>query len=152
MSNPSPMIRALSIFPRVIFLARAKPLSASTRLNPEPLASIVICLACPPRLTELFIEFLTVALVAPGWALVPFDVDPSLRAGCPAACGEGGQFPARWEPCLGALLSPSTCIPPHAAQCLCPNVLLSPNAKVIPTREPPDPLQPSCRAMVLVRI
>jgi hypothetical protein len=85
-------------------------------------------------------------------ALVPFDVDPSLRAGCPAACGEGGQFPARWELCLGALLSPSTCIPPHAAQRLCPNVLLSPNAKVVPAHEHPDPLQPSCRAMVLVRV
>src|SRR6266571_4968669 len=86
------------------------------------------------------------------WALVPFDVDPSLRVGCPAACGGGGHFPARLEPFLGELLSPSTCIPPHAAQRLCFNVLLSPNAKVVPAREHPDPLQPSCRAMVLMSV
>src|SRR3989442_14259787 len=85
-------------------------------------------------------------------ALVPFDVDPSLRVGCPAACGGGGHFPARLEPCLGELLSASTCIPPHAAQRLCCNVLLSPNAKVVPARENPDPLQPSRRAMVLVSV
>jgi hypothetical protein len=85
-------------------------------------------------------------------ALVPFDVDPSLRVGCPAAGGGGRHFPARLKPCLGELRSPSTCIPPHAAQRLCFNVLLSPNAKVVPAREHPDPLQPSCRAMVLVRV
>src|SRR5712691_4031535 len=85
-------------------------------------------------------------------ALVPFDVDPSLRVGCPAACGGGGHFLARLEPFLGELLSPSTCIPPYAAQRLCFNVLLSPNAKVVPAREHPDPLQPSRRAMVLVSV
>ena len=85
-------------------------------------------------------------------ALVPFDVGLSLRVGCPAACGGGGHFLARLEPFLGELLSPSTCIPPYAAQRLCFNVLLSPNAKVVPAREHPDPLQPSRRAMVLVSV
>ena len=65
-------------------------------------------------------------------ALVPFDVAPSLRVGMPSSLRRGGHSPPRLEPFLGELLSPSTCIPTHAAQRLCFAVLLSPNAKVSP--------------------
>ena len=90
-------------------------------------------------------------LPVPWRVLVLCEVEPSLRVGCPAACGGEGHAPASVAPWLKALLAPSTCRPPHAAQRLGCNVVLAPTAKGVPAHEDPDPRQPSRRAPVLVR-